>query len=196
LPTQQPRVVLPFRAQRLPADPSTNEHPLCTKAAPTEFCRGMSTSPIFKEPIYISDRTSGLLRCGYWDTNPAPVDSVLLRRASVEPDKPLSWRSGSTGQHVADGECRSLMSRLVVSFPGCADRLEDVAHFQFREGRRLVSAVVSESSICGRPFGSPLTPTARTLPYEYSNLQSDWLAVAANWRNVARKPFPRTGHPG
>jgi len=75
----------------------------------------------------------------------------------VEPDKRVSTQSGSTGQHAVDGvswippppykqsptglagkcptasrnpKVHSLISRLVVSFPGCADRLEDVAHSQ------------------------------------------------------------------
>ena len=49
----------------------------------------------------------------------------LLRRASVAPDKPLSWHPAlrvSTLRLVNSAP----LARLVVSFPGRADRLEDV----------------------------------------------------------------------
>ena len=147
MPTQQPRVVLCHWAQQLAAGPSANKHPLCVKTASMELHRGVSTSPVFNAPIRVSDRTSGLLRCGDWDTRPATACSGLLGRASVEPDKPLSRRSGSTGQHVAGGESCTLMSRLVVSFPGCADRLDDVVLSQPRPVRRLKPATSTGPSI-------------------------------------------------
>lgn len=53
----------------------------------------------------------------YWDTKPAAVDSGLLRRASVEPDKPLSWHPAlrvSTLQMVNPAPlCRDWWSRLL-----------------------------------------------------------------------------------
>jgi hypothetical protein len=57
-----------------------------------------------RKPNSPSDRTSGLLSVSNLIDNTRDRNRGLGRRASVEPDKPLSWRSGSTGQHVAVGD--------------------------------------------------------------------------------------------
>ena len=145
-----------------------------------EFHPGLSTSPAFKTPTGVSDRTSGLLRCGDWDTTPASACSGLLRRASVEPDKPLSRRSGSTGQHVAGGESCTLMSRLVVSFPGCADRLEDVVLFSVPSGSpNQVGGLDGTEHSRDDPMGIVVSPMTPSIPYDADERQAVSLCGAS-----------------
>ena len=71
--------------------------------------QGMSASPLFE-----------MYRIECRDCASMQRIEELLRQASVDPDKPLSWHPALRAQHLADGESVSLSPTGEVGFAGRA----------------------------------------------------------------------------
>ena len=66
------------------------------------------------------------------------------------------------------------MSRLVVSFPGCADRLEDVVLFSApSDSSNQVGDLDGSEHLRDDPMGIVISPMTPTIPYDIDERQAD-----------------------